>query len=319
MSSHSFIQALVSALIVLNVLLLAPSINHWLIHDCFQTTSELNINSSRSGRIAIVRPFTGSQLRMLFDEMRRWNQSESFPCDQSLHSERAIDLIYFYRYDLEEDPEYRDLILSETWRYHWAFCFKSIEMLGANLNRSEQLYLVEGYQDEFEFGQMVAQIFKRNLLDQYNYFFFMGLDSYPVRSLWLGQLYQECFFDHDFWMKGSLYQGQKYVPKRHQQDFFNYHMNGDAIYNLQARNFRKFIEYVVDKDQMKNPLDIAIWKAGLSKYFISQKWIHKFVYTPYIVYLGSSSFSHSQILQASPETFILRKKLRCSDCDPIQA
>ncbi len=68
---------------------------------------------------------------------------------------------------------------------------------------------------------------------------------------------------------------------------------------------------------LTRPFDVTIYEYRRTRFMLSQRIIHKFIYIEYIQNWGVSGYSLSQLLTERPHTFLVHKKHECPECDPV--
>lgn len=125
----------------------------------------------------------------------------------------------------------------------------------------------------------------------YEYFMMMEPDVAPIRANWLNQLVKECFGElHNFWMKGSMYVGSKFVDDDTSSPWL-YHINGNSIYHVGDWQWRQFLKEVKHKEGVGNPYDVSIYEYRRTHFKRNQQIIHRFLYTQFIQNYGVAGMS----------------------------
>ncbi len=140
-----------------------------------------------------------------------------------------------------------------------------------------------------------------------------------------------------------MYTGTKYVSED-TSDPWLFHINGNAIYHVGDEDWRAFIKDVrlnpsssslvvflhssvlltfsfsllsALPGALTRPFDVTIYEYRRTRFLLSQRIIHKFIYIEYIQNWGVSGYSLSQLLTERPHTFLVHKKHECPECDPV--
>ncbi|KAK4530164.1 hypothetical protein CCYA_CCYA03G1021 [Cyanidiococcus yangmingshanensis] len=180
--------------------------------------------------LAIVRPFTASQIPRLFLSLRKWDDLWAFPCASGEYS-KSVDLVFY-----ANNEETLRMARSEfPTDYLWHRCFRTIRWVEANVDPEADVH-PDG--TCYQFYNMFSDPRFRN---HYRFVFLMEPDVHPIRAYWLDSitqmLLQGTASDH-FWIRGSTSK----CPGRYA--FNDYHVNGNAIYNISSPEFRGFIAKV---------------------------------------------------------------------------
>ncbi|KAL6072081.1 Glycosyltransferase family 15 protein [Balamuthia mandrillaris] len=293
------------------------------------TTGNHKKLSLGKGNIAVVRPFIPSHLDQLLSDMARWNEASYFPCPQEgggappAGAHGSMELVFYFSYDFGAAPDVVQQ-LETAWRTSlWRRCFTGMSLLSAGLDPAKDVYLPgrQGKPASASSGPVVMffDLFEREeFWSRFDFFLLMEPDVVAVREGWLTQLRAECLGEHlnqDFWMKGSMYVGRKYVSNEHRPDPWLYHINGNALYHVGDPQLRAFMKEVRETQGLGNPFDISIYEYWHGRFLLCQDVVHRFRYTPYLRHYGVASYSLSDLRENHPHTFLVHKKLNCNECD----
>ncbi|ELR23416.1 uncharacterized protein ACA1_070020 [Acanthamoeba castellanii str. Neff] len=291
-----------------------------------------------SGRIAVVRPFIPSHVDRLVEDMASWERPEFRPCALPAGNDDGDrpDLVLYFSYPLDQFPEVVSTLQRAWAAAAWSPCFAEMRIISAGLDPAADRYLpsqktAESAKDEAEAEEAkppapsgVVLMYFNLMLDPafgeaYEYFLYMEPDLTAVRAGWLDQFSRECHDElHNFWMKGSIYAGPKYVSDETDSPWL-FHINGNAIYHVGDPGFRDYIKKLRQLEgALTNPFDVTMYEFRRQRFTLSQRTIHRFLYGEYIQNYGVSGYSLRQLLVDKPRTFLVHKKHNCPECDPVE-
>jgi len=200
---------------------------------------------SVGARLAVVRPFsTAADIAALPASFSAWETS--LPCSKDQTVPIDLMLVYSQNYDL--NPTARAAAQSVADEFNassmrWHSCFKKLFVHSANLTAAQDTYdksvtenkavnWVNGPNEVFRYvlGHFVDQKFEM----QYDAFYYMELDSTPVRAAWLDQFVLEALPSKQFpkaAIRGSAYKGDSWdVFRSELPNDLLLHINGNGIY-----------------------------------------------------------------------------------------
>ncbi|KAK4536852.1 hypothetical protein CDCA_CDCA10G2877 [Cyanidium caldarium] len=197
-----------------------------LLIDYFDETMGNAASMWAGAPLAVVRPFTLAQLSAVESSLELWGRPWACPCTNATTS-RPVDLIYYFNGDDASGAE----LLARLSRRGIPACFRHVQLVAAN---------VPSHEDRHPDGtcfQFYAMFCDPLFMERYAHAFVMEPDVTPLRPGWLDAVLKHAR-SSDAWMQGSS-------SRCHGQYAFNdLHLNGNAIYALRSRNFRRFLERV---------------------------------------------------------------------------
>lgn len=130
-------------------------------------------------------------------------------------------------------------------------CWSEMEVRWAKLSPEKDTYLT-GSRSMFE-----VMLNGWIGLREAHYVLYMEPDARPIRPFWLSLLDAQTRWPNPpFWLKGSLFRGDKQAIKAHL--LMNlFHINGNAIYNLGDPDFRNFYWHRVRDWVVKSKKELA--------------------------------------------------------------
>ena len=197
-----------------------------LLIDCVDEGTGDTASMWAGAPLAVVRPFTLPQLSAVERSLELWSRPWACPCTNATTS-RPVDLIYYFNGDDASGAE----LLARLSRRGIPACFRHVQLVAAN---------VPPHEDRHPDGtcfQFYAMFCDPLFVERYAYAFVMEPDVTPLRPGWLDAVLEHAR-SSDAWMQGSS-------SRCHGQYAFNdLHLNGNAIYALRSRSFRRFLERV---------------------------------------------------------------------------
>jgi len=202
---------------------------------------------SDGARLAVVRPFsTAADIAALPTSFSTWETN--LPCSESQTVPVDLMLVYSQSYDL--NPAALAAAQSVEAEFNsssmkWHSCFQKLFVHSANLTAAQDTYdktvtknkavnWVNGPNEVFRYvlGNFVDQTWE---MGTYNAFYYMELDSTPVRAAWLDQFVLEALPSEQFpnaAIRGSVYKGDSWdVFRSELPSDLLLHINGNGIYN----------------------------------------------------------------------------------------
>ncbi|CAE7321555.1 SELP [Symbiodinium sp. CCMP2456] len=224
--------------------------------------------------LAIVRPYaSNAEVQSLQSVFDLW--SEVLPCTEA--PEVSVDVILVFSKTFEASPQARtaaDAIKTqfENGTFIWAQCFRSLTVQEANLTAIEDVYDSRGYSIRKAWVTGPNKVFKSVLraavdktVGEYSHFFYMELDSVPVREGWLLQYVAEALYYPTAAIRGSRYRGDtwdgflKDLPLE-----LLIHINGNAIYNVEHPWTLRLLAHLEDASFEIDSIAFDIKMANLS-------------------------------------------------------
>lgn len=177
--------------------------------------------------LAIVRPFTEDQIPKLMRSLDQWNDPWRFPCERSGDFDRP-DLV-FYANNEQALVSARAVFQRN---HSWSSCFQRVRWIEANVEPT-----VDVHPDGtcFQFYSIFDDPRFRNY---YQYFFLMEPDVHPIRAFWLDSIQRQIKLSAPqatFWIRGSTSKCAGWYAAN------DFHINGNALYNLSSRQFRDYL------------------------------------------------------------------------------
>jgi hypothetical protein len=219
---------------------------------CFQSGSRLS-------RVAIVMPFTQTRFHHVLKSMHLWKSVNStshrtisrlkagmVPCDLDWlpfgddgknHTISNFTLVWYVDGPVLQQSVHKLLIEGFSQLQHHKQCFQGgWQVVNGDILANTSSLCTSCMQFYRAF----------TLLDkQYDYFFWYGLNVYPVQPYWLHAISEESRVSspsHDFWMKGSVMRCNKLY--RGGDGLSDGMINANALYKLGDEDFRQYREKV---------------------------------------------------------------------------
>jgi len=132
--------------------------------------------------------------------------------------------------------------------------FGKVEIFNSNISDSENIYVRDialapksiemprlGYKSgpNTQFFRTIRENLSHNL---FSWAFYCETDCYPLKSKWISRLYQACLSNRNALILGSLYHGTARLGEE-----INYHINGNALYNLSKYSQAELLYDVLEK------------------------------------------------------------------------
>jgi predicted NAD-dependent protein-ADP-ribosyltransferase YbiA (DUF1768 family) len=177
--------------------------------------------------LAIVRPFTASQIDRLFRSLRNWDNFWAFPC-ASEGSSKHVDLVFY----ANNEQSLKQALAAFPSNFTWQNCFRRIRWIETNVDPE-----VDVHPDGtcYQFYNIFSDPRFRNY---YQNVFVLEPDVHPIRAYWLDSVKKLLSSDTEtdaFWIRGS----ESKCPGRYA--FNDYHVNGNALYNIASPRFRDYL------------------------------------------------------------------------------
>ncbi|KAI9141464.1 hypothetical protein BKA69DRAFT_1124788 [Paraphysoderma sedebokerense] len=278
-------------------------------------------------RLAIVIPFTHSEISRTLTFLRSWKKydlcrselppvakvSTRGPTAKYTHNQgRVLDmLLYFHRdWDRLDATTSQNFLtgVNEVFKNH-SDCITNWKVVSAKLTPQEDSY-PGGPSNQF------YKIFEEKLLDrQYDCFFWMEADVYPIRQYWADALFTECFDRGRFWYRGSINRSPHEILTEDNQEWAG-HINGNAIYKLGDEQFRSVIlqtKQHMNPNTNQFPFDVSLWRLTHHPHWwrIFQSNAHKIAYSNFIQNLMQDVTEESlqKVRVNDPDTFFVHGHL----------
>lgn len=272
----------------------------------------------------LIMPFHSSHLSKLEQNVRMWNSHPPCISDGSSHSVSPKYTLMFYS---STDMKKRDKIVEMETRLQqlWASldepvkqCFHSWHIQHANLSANSDTYYrgTRLMLEKVLLGKVALSPDESTggASGDVGYAFYMEPDCLPLRAHWLTALDLQCKWPQaPFWLKGSLYRGTNkgVYATRHPPQY--YHLNGNAIINVQDRQFRSFyVKHYRPWAQSaaavrERSFDTDFWRFlhNLDAIGVVKAHYHKFQYTDVVQNWWRSSYSVSKLRDDHNGTFLV--------------
>lgn len=262
-----------------------------------------------SHRIGIVVPFIKKSVDSIRRMLSTWDGHHGSPCTTS--ESFNISLVMYYSRDIDhpDHSEVKSAVEKEI-RKSKAIerCFGgNVLFISAKLTDSEDAYTspsdARGPNNMF-FGMFTNPAFS----DRFDYAFIMEPDVLPLRSQWLQCLENVVMTNsHHYWQKGTVSQHTDSAL----DSTGSWHMNGNAIYNLQDAEFKRLIMDMRSKMAEENrntayDYYMHLYRVQLVDGMYARQIFHKFVYSDFILNLGG--YIPRLVAMQWPETCFVHSK-----------
>jgi hypothetical protein len=189
-------------------------------------------------------------------------------------------------------------------------CFGSVGTRSQKLGQTDNSYML-GAKSMFEKFLNNSLLFTKEPF----YAFYMEPDVRPVRAGWLSWVDAQCRWPAPkFWVKGSQFRGEPLL-RRAKNIVTKLHINGNAIYNLRDREFKKFyFEMVLPfiKNAGHKPwlvaydlLFMTFVLENYQDYQDYQKHLHKFVLSDFIQNRYHANYTVQEVIEESDSTYLI--------------
>lgn len=247
----------------------------------------------------VVIPFTYKQEKQVKKNIQMW--SEQPPCVQFLNY-LNVSLIFYV--SQKESDDIRFEFLNFVNKFSFSKCFISISVEFAELEDDSYL---NGSRIMFE--KMISK--KINFGKQIiSHIFYMEPDCIPIRGNWLEALNNQVIRPNsEFLIKGSIFRGKKNA-KDFTSLYLHFHINGNAIYNLENEKLTDFYFKKVYPFFKKIPYaiayDVLFFKALFDKdSSFTPEYYHLFQFSDFIQNYWHSRYDLSKILKENENTFFV--------------
>lgn len=206
----------------------------------------------------------------------------------------SVKLRTFYTHS--EIPAHHDELSVQVQQIWSSFeklhlCFERVEVVNVTLPDHVRLDYPAGPNYHFLsifFSDEALVI--RNSLD---FIFYTELDVSPLKTGWVDRLLAEVL-NESFWVKGSGFDWHSldHVSTIPQEQSWLGHLNFNALFNLQDKDFITFLRVVVEyepPDHFWKPLDLSVWRtlhAFPYTWPLYRRYRHKFVSSNFISNIG---------------------------------
>jgi hypothetical protein len=244
-------------------------------------------SSKARAKLILVLPFTGHESEVLVRNVESWSGNMA-ACSPGLKSH--VDLGLFFHATPSQLPSTIVVLTQRLRTTALKECFGQVHTLFANLTPEEDIYPAG---PSAMFFRIFNDLNIKKMLRPYRVMYWMELDTFPVKPLWIDKLYAESLIG-DFWMKGSIYFGPAFdesVKAAANWDWVG-HINGNALYRLHEHEFDAFLKLVEDVEPPAHfwkPFDISIWKVlHTFPYYwrIHQRVVRHFAYSDFVQHWG---------------------------------
>lgn len=277
----------------------------------------------------LILPFHASHLSKLETNVKTWSQF--LPCsreeDLPASPHNQYHLVFYSSTDAKKkekiaEIESRLVALVGSLPEAVTRCFVSYEIQHANLSahsdtyyRGTRLMLEKMLLGKVRLGNSSLPLHGATLGETNpGYAFYMEPDCLPIRNNWLNALdWNSRWPNPIFWIKGSIYRGSNKgtYATRHPPQY--YHMNGNAIFNLNDRAFRSFyVKHYRPWAQAaaavrERSFDTDFWRFlhNLDTINIVKGVYHRFAYTDVVQNWWRSSYSIGKIKTDHPNTYLV--------------
>jgi hypothetical protein len=261
-------------------------------------------------RFALVLPFVENDVLVLRDNILRWPK----PCAGV--GNHTTDIIFYFNSDLGRSSREQQIRTELERAIHQTMgeCIRDHQFLSADLTAEE-----DGYPHgiSLQWYKLMLHDFPNAFPKDYEYFFWMEHDVIPIRPLWLDKLRAEVNQPQEFFLKGSIFRGDKSLVKYIEQgNLLNPwlpHINGNAFYRVGDSYWRSIIQRAKQwnppsKDNWA-PWDTNLWvfMHDYRHFPEFQHYAHKIQYTELIQNLGedASTTEEQRIIRTCPGTYLI--------------
>lgn len=313
MEFTSKVQASVRLTVLFNIYVFVTlSLNILPYHPWWNNfrTSKIATDRPATRITDVVIPLTEKELKSLEELLTLW--IEYPPCRPQSNYGHNITLTFslagFYNPTLQSTLlEMMTKLPSEVTQ-----CFRQVKVHFCNLSGRDDEYF-SGSRNMFE-QLLLGQVGSTNP----EYVFLMETDLLPIRKYWLTALDLSIRPPvEQFWIKGMIYRGNQKVVRVTAGNAM--HINGNAIYNVQDRQFIDFYFSVVAPNVVESPIhygydaDFNLYLFEPGRFETSRKVAHKFQYTNLMWNSWHTNYTRATMLRDNPTLFLIHGGL-CTDC-----
>ena len=279
----------------------------------------------------LIIPFHSSHLSKLENNVKTWAQF--LPCSsegiETPFPNNQYHLIFYSSTDSKKKEKISEIegrltSLIGNLTKPVMGCFASWEVQHANLSshsdtyyRGTRLMLEKLLLGKVRIGNYSIPLNNNTVSDagaNIGYAFYMEPDCLPIRNNWLNALdWNSRWPNPIFWLKGSIYRGSNKgtYATRHPPQY--YHINGNALINLNDRSLRSFyLKHYKPWAQAaatvrERSFDTDFWRFlhNLDTINVVKGVYHRFVYTDVVQNFWRSSYSIAKIRNEHPNTFLI--------------
>ena len=255
----------------------------------------------------VIIPLHPRQEGTLIRSFRLWNRF--LPCDVKntlSHSGPGTNVTLTLFISSKKDTALEQRLLKGFHQISKAArsCFREVNVRHASLTGDYNNYLTGS-------RKMFEQMLNGSLnLGNASYALYMEPDLIPVRTGWLSAIDSHTRYPNlNFWLKGSVFRGPT-SAYRNRAIYNLFHINGNAIYNLDDEDFRHFyfgqVRPYIEAHYTDGAYDTDLYKFLLDprNYHWARKWAHKFQFTDAIRNMWHANYSLAQLMKES-ETVVL--------------
>ncbi len=257
-------------------------------------------------RLAVVIPFIGYQIDQLTTQL--YMSDIYLPCKSRYDS---VDLIFYHG-----EAPFSSLEMTVRQIKFVNKCYQNILFLAANLTDHQNHYLAD---TDIMWLKLLLEsensvVALRTL--GYTHFFFMKLDTIPIRSFWLDVIVRQIkegyceksYCTTDWWMSGSIYRSPNPIYQR------SLYINGNALYHLSS-SFISFVQLFsrthLSKPDLLIGYDLGIFLFLFDNPDLTKELWHKFRFSDFIQSCGrpgclkTSQGDQKQFVLNNPYTFLI--------------
>ena len=192
----------------------------------------------------LIIPLIVKEVDRLYDISRLWENTISSK------EYKLIDSIVF-SFDYIAPDKYQEYkgICAKLFQ-----AFGKVEVYNSNIAKNENVYVrdISSVPKDFKIPKLGyksgpnTQFFRTmqaNITNnQFAWAFYCETDCYPLKSRWISRLYETCLLNKNALILGSLYQGTSRLSAE-----INFHLNGNALYNLSKHSKAQFLYNLLEK------------------------------------------------------------------------
>lgn len=249
----------------------------------------------------VVMPFPPAQVGETVENMNSWIAMP--PC----RVPRNVTLVFYISQN--EPKGVGKHVLEHFSRLPAAIqsCFDDVRVSFEDKLRERDSYL---FGSRIMFEQMLAGHIDYG--KDPHYVMYMEPDCRPIQPFWLDAVIEQVEMVPDkFWMKGSVFRGDRRMLSRNPPYYVQIHINGNAIYNIGDKEFFRFynnqVKPFIAKNDKEGAYDIDIFKYLLwGQGQFAANYLHLFHFSNFIQNHWHSPYSMQKVLEESRhETFLV--------------
>lgn len=249
----------------------------------------------------VVMPFPPAQVGEVIENLNSWITMT--PC----RVPRNVTLVFYIS---RNEPEgVGNYVIEHFSRLPTAVkaCYDDVRVTFEEKLRDHDSYL---YGSRIMFEQMLAGHICYG--KDPSYVMYMEPDCRPIQPFWLDAVIDQVeSVPEIFWMKGSVFRGDRRVFSRNPPYYAQIHINGNAIYNVGDKDFFRFyrnqVKPFVAKNDRESAYDMDIFKYLLwGQGQFAANYLHLFHFSNFIQNHWHSPYSKKKVLAESHnETFLV--------------